>query len=91
MRWLAPILLSRAFPYYGVTAEVASRDVQALPGMLDRFDAMIEDGVLDGAQLNAADFHIAPLVAGLMGLRDLGSSIAPRPVAALANRVLPAK
>ena len=34
-----------------------------LPGLLDRIDGWIADGVLGGAQLNAADFMVAPSLA----------------------------
>ena len=42
----------------------AERELLAeLPAMLDRIDAWIADGVLGGAQLNAADFMVAPSLA----------------------------
>ena len=37
--------------------------VADLPAMLDRIDTWIADGVLGGAQLNAADFMVAPSLA----------------------------
>jgi glutathione S-transferase len=60
-----------------------------LPAMLDRIDRWIGEGVLDGAELNAADYMIAPCVALLSYRNDLGAEIAARPVGALVDRVLP--
>ena len=61
-----------------------------LPGQLDRIDGWIEAGVLNGEQLNAADFAIAPCVALLTYRPDLRADIAARPSAALIDRLLPA-
>jgi len=60
-----------------------------LPALLDRVDAWIEDGTLNGDQLNAADFQIAPSIALAMTLDDLRSAIENRPTGALAKRVVP--
>jgi glutathione S-transferase len=60
-----------------------------LPGLLDRIDAWIEDGTLNGEQLNAADFQIAPSIGLAMTLDDLRPAIEPRPAGALARRVVP--
>jgi len=56
---------------------------------LDRIDGWIEDRLLDGPELNAADFQIAPNVTALMLSDDLRAFIDPRPAAALARRVAP--
>jgi glutathione S-transferase len=81
--------LDRALGYYGATAAVVSDDLRTVPRLLDRIDAWIAQGVLDGADLNAADFQIGPLVLMLLGVGDLGSETATRPVAGLARRILP--
>jgi glutathione S-transferase len=60
-----------------------------LPGMLDRVDAWINDGVLDGEQLNAADFIIAPSLAVLSYRRELAAEIERRPAISLLDRLLP--
>jgi glutathione S-transferase len=88
--WLQSRLLRKALAGYGVTAAIAD-DLRALPDMLDRIDAFIAEGVLNGARLNAADFQIAPLICALMTLADHEPGIAQRPSAALASRVLPAE
>jgi glutathione S-transferase len=71
------------------TDENVRRDLAALPGFLDKIDAWIEAGILDGEQLNAADFQIAPSVALAMTLDDLRPSIESRPAGKLAQRVCP--
>ena len=58
-----------------------------LPGHLDRIDAFIADGVLNGEQLNAADFLIAPSLAILSYRKDLRPMIDARPAGALVDRV----
>ena len=45
-----------------------------LPGMLDRIDAWIADGVLGGPQLNAADFMVAPSLALILYRPDVEPS-----------------
>jgi glutathione S-transferase len=64
-------------------------DIAALPGMLDRVDSLIEDGVIGGAQPNAADFQIAPTVRLLLAFDDLRPAVEGRPAADFAMRVCP--
>jgi len=64
-------------------------DLAWLPARLDEIDAWIADGVLDGPELNAADFQVAPGVAALLGYEELAPVVEDRPVARLAQRVLP--
>jgi len=71
------------------TDENARAAAAKLPGLLDKVDAWIEDGTLNGEQLNAADFQIAPSIALAMTLDDLRPAIENRPAGALANRVVP--
>jgi glutathione S-transferase len=61
----------------------------ALAGMLDRVDAWIEAGVLNGEQLYAADLMIAPSLALLCYRPDTRAQIERRPALALVDRVLP--
>lgn len=65
------------------------RDVSRLPGMLDRIDDWISEGVLGGEELNAADFQIAPSLRLAMSLDDLRPAIENRPAGELALRVVP--
>jgi glutathione S-transferase len=82
------------------TARVVSRVFRAddrverellaeLPAQLDRIDSWIAAGVLNGEQLNAADYMIAPSLALLTYRPDLRDEIESRPVGALVDRVLP--
>ena len=64
-------------------------DLAALPGMLQRIDDWIAEGVLGGEQLNAADLQIGTSVRLLMTLQDLREAIASRPAGGLAMRVAP--
>jgi glutathione S-transferase len=79
-------MIARAFE---VNERVEKELLDELPGMLDRVDAWIEQGVLNGEELNAADYMIASSVALLMYRTDLEPQIASRPAGALADRVLP--
>lgn len=94
----APIglLVKTAAPIVALSArfneagdENARKAVAALPAMLDRIDAWIESGVLNGDQLNAADFQIAPSLGLAMTLDDLRPAIENRPAGALARRLVP--
>jgi hypothetical protein len=74
---------------FGVNERTEQQLLADLPGMLDRIDAWVEAGVLNGDSLNAADFTIAPSVALLSYRRDLRAGVQSRPAWALADRVLP--
>jgi len=69
--------------------ENARAALEKLPGLLDRVDAWVEDGTLNGAQPNVADFQIAPSIGLAMTLDDLRPAIENRPAAALAKRFVP--
>jgi len=69
--------------------ENVRRDIAALPNLLNRVDAWIEAGVLNGEQLNVADFQIAPSLGLAMTLDDLRPAIESRPAGELAKRVVP--
>lgn len=69
--------------------ENARRALEELPALLDRVDAWVASGVLNGEQLNAADFQIAPSIGLAMTLDDLRPAIENRPAGALARRVVP--
>ena len=45
---------------FRASARAEEKLLAELPGMLDRIDGWIEAGVLNGDELNAADFMIAP-------------------------------
>lgn len=60
-----------------------------LTAMLDRIDAWIADGVLGGAQLNAADFMVAPSLALILYRPDVSPMFQGRPALELVDRLLP--
>jgi glutathione S-transferase len=74
---------------YGARDAVIQADLIGLPAVLDRLDAWIEEGVLDGKELNAADFQIAPSVQLLLMADDYAQALRGRPVEAFARRVAP--
>jgi glutathione S-transferase len=61
----------------------------ALPEQLDRVDALLAEGVIGGAQPNAADFQVATSVRLAMCFDQLRERIAARPAGAHALRICP--
>ena len=69
---------------------MAERDpVAELPALLDRIDAWIADGVLGGAQLNVADFMVAPSLALILYRPNVLPLFEGRPALELVDRLLP--
>lgn len=87
LRAAAPLLVQFAARFHRGLDRIGREDVASLPERLDRIDAWIADGVLDGAELNAADFEIATNVRFLLTLDDLAPAIEGRPAATHARRV----
>jgi glutathione S-transferase len=67
----------------------AQRDLRALPGLIDRVDGLIADGVLRASDPTVADFQIATTVRLLMTFDDLRGAFAGRPAAEHAETVVP--
>jgi glutathione S-transferase len=88
MKTAAPIVALSA-RFNEANDDNVRRDLAALPALLDRVDAWIASGVLNGAELNAADFQIAPSLGLALTLEDLRPAIESRPAGALAKRVVP--
>lgn len=88
VRTAAPVL-ALTVRYNEANDENVRRDLALLPGFLARIDAWIEAGVLDGEQLNVADFQIAASVRLATTLQDLRPAIDARPAGKLARRVIP--
>jgi glutathione S-transferase len=85
-RLIIPRLLRDVF----AAGPAAERELLAeLPTMLDRIDMWIADGVLGGAQLNAADFMVAPCLALILYRPDVLPMFEGRPALALVDRLLP--
>jgi glutathione S-transferase len=64
-------------------------DLAKFGGLLQRVDDLIAAGTLDGEELNAADFQIAPSIRLAMTFQDLRPLIEARPAGRLAKRVQP--
>ena len=60
-----------------------------LSDMLDRIDAWIADGILNGPELNAADFMVAPSLALILYRPDVLPLFEGRPALELVDRLLP--
>ena len=73
------------------TDENARRDLEALPGLVDRVDELIEEGVIGGGERNAADFQIATSISLLLTMDDVRPMIAGRPAERLARELVPAQ
>jgi glutathione S-transferase len=85
-RLIVPRILRGIF----ATTPAAEREILAeLPPMLDRIDAWIAGGILGGAQLNAADFMVAPSLALILYRPDVMPMFQGRPALELVDRLLP--
>jgi glutathione S-transferase len=69
--------------------ETVRADLAELPGMLDRIDAWIADGVLGSDEPNVADYQIATSVRLLMCSDDLRPRIESRPAGQHALKIVP--
>jgi glutathione S-transferase len=85
-RLIVPSILRGVF----AAGPAAERELLAeLVPMLDRIDAWIADGVLGGAQMNAADFMVAPSLALILYRPDVMPMFEGRPALELVDRLLP--
>ena len=73
----------------GVKDATAQACARALPGQLDRVDALLAEGVIGGERPNAADFQVATSVRLAMCFDQLRERIAARPAGAHALRLCP--
>jgi glutathione S-transferase len=89
LRIARPVIVKLATGVHRASDEAGREDVELLPERLDQIDAWIAEGVLNGAELNAADYQIAVNVSGLMLCEDLAPFISGRPAAEHARRVAP--
>jgi glutathione S-transferase len=74
---------------FAANARAEAELLAALPGQLDRIDGWIESGVLNGDELYAADFMIAPSLAVLCYRRDTRQEVERRLAIRLVDRLLP--
>ncbi|MGD0714285.1 MAG: glutathione S-transferase N-terminal domain-containing protein [Gaiellaceae bacterium] len=91
--WLVQALLPLITPLilagFRVDDQEARACLAALPAQLDRVDAAVAEGLLDGSAPNAADFQVAATVGLLDCFDDLRPHVEPRPAGALARRLAP--
>jgi glutathione S-transferase len=73
----------------GATEETMRADLERLPAQLDRVDELIEAGVIDTEELNAADFQIGTTVRVLMNFPQLRPMIESRAAGRHAMRIAP--
>jgi glutathione S-transferase len=74
---------------FRMTPQQLREDPTRVGEMLDRVDALVAEGVLNGEQLNCADFQIATSLALLDYRLDVREQLRPRPAGELMERVLP--
>ena len=85
-RVVTPWILSRIFRSNPARDDELLAELSAL---LDRVDAWIREGVLNGPQLNAADFMVAPSLALILYRPDVKPMFEGRPALELVDRLLP--
>jgi glutathione S-transferase len=85
-RLVAPRILGQVF-----RANPARDDelLAELATMLDQIDAWIGEGLIGGAQLNVADFMVAPSLALILYRTDVRPMFEGRPALELVDRLLP--
>lgn len=88
MKTAAPIV-ALSVRFNEADDEHVQRCLAEMPAMLQKVDDLIAAGVLDGEELNAADFQIATTLRLAMTLDDLRPAIENRPGGKLALRVAP--
>jgi len=88
VRTAAPIVALSAH-FNEASDENVRADLAKLGGLLQRVDDLIAAGTIDGEELNAADFQIAPSIRLAMTMQDLRPLIEARPAGRLAMRVQP--
>jgi len=87
---LAPAVIRILARHHGARDEAVRQDLAALPGLLDRIDGWIDEGVLGGSEPNVADYQVATSLALLRSHDDLRPMIDARPAGRLAQRIAPA-
>ncbi len=71
------------------TDEVVRDTVASIPAAIDHVDALIAEGVLNGDELNAADYQVGTSLRLLMSFDDIAPMLEGRPAGELAKRVQP--
>jgi glutathione S-transferase len=74
---------------HNATDDAVRADLMSLPALIDQVDDLIANGVIGGAEPNAADFQIFTSVRLLLCFDDLRPLLEGRPAAEHALRVVP--
>jgi glutathione S-transferase len=90
VRLAAPVMPKLSRRVNRMTDADVRADLLALPGHLARVDGWIEDAVLGGDPVNAADLQIGASLRLLLTLGDVAPLLEGRPAAELARRAFPA-
>ncbi len=85
----APVVVPYSAWRLGADDKTVQADLAALPGMLDKIDEWIADGVIGGENLNAADFQLATSLRALLWYDDIRPLLEMRPAGQLVRRVAP--
>ncbi|MEX1142853.1 MAG: glutathione S-transferase N-terminal domain-containing protein [Thermoleophilaceae bacterium] len=86
---LAPPFIDRGVRVNEATDDAVRENLAGLDSMLGGVEERIDAGVLDGEELNAADFQIGASVRLLLTFQDLRPLIEDRPACRLARRAVP--
>lgn len=89
VRMWAPVIIKLAAGVHRASDDAGREDVGLLASRLDQIDAWLAEGLLGGAELNAADYQIAVNVSALLLSDDFAPYIEGRPAAQFARRVAP--
>ena len=87
---LAPPIIRILARDHKAKDDAVRADLAALPGILDRIDGWIADGVIGGPVPNVADLQVATSLALMMTHEDLRPFIEGRPGGRLADSLAPA-
>ena len=72
-----------------ISDDTAKACLAALPGQLDRVDALLGEGVIGGERPNAVDFQVAPSVRLMLNFDQLREHIDARPAGRHARALVP--
>lgn len=86
---LAPTVIRILARHHKSRDDAVRQDLATLPGLLDRIDGWIAEGVLGGAEPNVADYQVATSLALLASHDDLRPLISSRPAGRLMERIAP--
>lgn len=89
VRGVAPVVTRVERRLNGATELAARADLRSLPGHLDRIDGWLDEGVIGGDRVNAADLQIAASSRLMLTIGDLGPLFAGRPAEAHARALFP--